>query len=69
VPDPASSGGHRSGGISPLFAGRPGLPVVVTTRNPLSIRASLGFAAAIAWALLASGVLTLAVWIPLAVTR
>jgi hypothetical protein len=65
APDPASSGGHRSGGISPLFAGRPGVPVVVTTRSPLSIRASLGFAAVIAWTLLAGGVLTLAFWVPL----
>ena len=69
APDPASSGGHRSGGISPLFAGRPGVPVVVTTRSPLGIRASLRFAAAIAWALLASGALAMVLWIPLAATR
>ncbi len=68
-PDPAASGGHRSGGISPVFAGRPDEPVVVTTRNPHSIGAALRFGAGIAAALVASGALSFAVWIALAAAR
>jgi hypothetical protein len=63
APDP-SAAGHRTGGISPLFAGRPGAPVVVTTEAPATFRAALGFAAAVAWTLIGSGVLAIALGLP-----
>ena len=58
TPDRDAGGGHR-GGVSPMFAGRPERPLIVTTRNPLTFRAELQFAAAIAWTSLAGGVLAL----------
>jgi hypothetical protein len=58
TPDRDAGGGHR-GGISPTFAGRPGRPLIVTTRNPLTFRAELRFAAALAWASLAVGAIAL----------
>jgi hypothetical protein len=69
APDPASASGHRSGGISPLFSGQPGAPVVVTTRSPHTFRAALRFASAIGWALVAGGGLALALWGPLSAMR
>jgi hypothetical protein len=59
--DAGAGAGHR-GGVSPMFAGRRDRPLIVTTRNPLSFRAELRFAAALAWASLAGGVLAL-VWL------
>jgi hypothetical protein len=56
-PDTGSGGVHRNGAISPLFSGRRGAPVIVSTRDPAAIRAELRFAAGFAWALLAGAVL------------
>ena len=42
--------------------GRPGAPLIVTTRNPLGLRTELRFAAAFAWTLVASGVLAAFSW-------
>ena len=53
--DAAVGGVYRGGTLSPLFAGRPGRPLIITTRNPAGIRAELTFAATFVWALLASG--------------
>lgn len=58
APDREAGGAYR-GELSPVFAGEPGRPLVVTTRSPLSFRAELQFAAGIAWAALAGGVLAL----------
>jgi hypothetical protein len=59
TPDRDAGGGHR-GGVSPLFAGRPDRPLIVTTRNPLTFRAELQFAAGLAWTALVGGVVALA---------
>jgi hypothetical protein len=61
TPD-ASAGGPYRGGIAPVFSGKPGQPVIVTTRSPIAMRTELRFAAALAWALLAAGTLAVALW-------
>jgi hypothetical protein len=61
APDPSAPGTHRGGGISPLFAGRPGAPVVVATRDPAGLRAELNFAAALAGTLIASALLAMTI--------
>jgi hypothetical protein len=53
--DPAAGAPYR-GGVSPVFSGRRGAPLIVTTRNPFALRTELRFAAAFAWTLVASGV-------------
>jgi hypothetical protein len=58
APDRDAAGGHR-GGVSPVFVGHPERPLIVTTRNPLTFRAELRFAAALAWTSLAGGLLAL----------
>jgi hypothetical protein len=58
APDRGAGGAHR-GGVSPLFVGRTGQPLIVTTRNPLSFGAELRFAAALAWTALVGGLLAL----------
>ena len=58
TPDREAAGAYR-GGFSPIFAGRPDRPLIVTTRNPLTFRAELRFAAALAWTSLAGGLLAL----------
>jgi hypothetical protein len=61
VSDP-SAGAPFRGGLSPVFAGRRGAPLIVTTRNPLAIRTELRFAAAFAWTLVAGGVFAAFSW-------
>jgi hypothetical protein len=55
APDPATGSAFR-GGLSPLFVGRPGEPLIVTTRNPLGLRAELQFAWTLGWISLVGGV-------------
>ena len=62
--DPSAGTPYR-GGLSPVFAGRPGAPLIVTTRNPSTIRTELRFAAAFAWTLVASGVFAALSWLML----
>jgi hypothetical protein len=62
VADPSAGAPYR-GGLSPVFSGRRGAPLIVTTRNPRSIRTELRFAAAFAWMLVAGGVLAACSWI------
>jgi hypothetical protein len=57
-----SAGPPFRGGLSPVFSGRRGAPLIVTTRNPLSIRTELRFAAAFAWTLVAGGVFAAFSW-------
>jgi hypothetical protein len=45
-----------------VFSGRRGAPLIVTTRNPASIRTELRFAAAFAWTLVAGGVFAAFSW-------
>jgi hypothetical protein len=59
--DPTAGAPFR-GGLSPVFAGRRGAPLIVTTRNPRTIRTELRFAAAFAWTLVAGGVLAAFSW-------
>ena len=59
--DPAAGAPYR-GGLSPVFSGRRGAPLIVTTRNPFTMRTELRFAAAFAWALVASGVFAAFSW-------
>jgi hypothetical protein len=63
APDTAAAGSHRGGSISPLFAGRPGAPVVVATRDPAGLRAELNFASMLAGALIAGALLAVLAWI------
>jgi hypothetical protein len=58
TPDREAGGAYR-GGFSPIFGGRPDRPLIVTTRDPLTFRAELRFAAALAWTSLAGGLLAL----------
>jgi hypothetical protein len=58
APDGEAGGAYR-GGVSPIFSGRPDRPLVVTTRNPLTFRAELRFAATLAWTSLAGGLVAL----------
>jgi len=62
VPDAGAGGGHR-GGVSPLFSGHPGAPLIVSTRDPSAIRAEVAFASMFAWALVFGAVLAAARWI------
>jgi len=62
APDRQAGGAYR-GGLSPIFVGQPREPLVITTRNPLGLRAELRFAAALGWTSLAGGLLTLAGWL------
>src|SRR6185436_16030037 len=59
--DPAAGAPYR-GGLSPVFSGRRGAPLIVTTRNPLTIRTELRFAAAFAWTMVGSGLLAACSW-------
>jgi len=59
--DPAAGAPYR-GGVSPVFSGRRGAPLIVTTRNPFAMRTELRFAATFAWMLVASGVFTAFSW-------
>src|SRR4029078_9198497 len=59
--DPAA-GAPYPGRISPLFCGRRGAPLIVTTRNPFTLRTELRFAAAFAWAFVASGAFAALSW-------
>jgi hypothetical protein len=59
--DPAAGAPYR-GGLSPVFSGRRGAPLIVTTRNPFTMRTELRFAAAFAWTLVASGVFAAFSW-------
>ena len=59
--DPTAGAPYR-GGLSPVFSGRRGAPLIVTTRNPLTIRTELRFAAAFAWTMVGSGILAAASW-------
>jgi hypothetical protein len=59
--DPAAGAPYR-GGVSPVFCGRRGAPLIVTTRNPFALRTELRFAAAFAWALVASGTFAALSW-------
>jgi hypothetical protein len=59
--DPAAGAPFR-GGLSPVFSGRRGAPLIVTTRNPLSIRTELRFAATLAWILVAGGIVAACSW-------
>jgi hypothetical protein len=52
----------RGGALTPLFYGRPGEPLVVTTRNPGAMRAELRFAIGFAWALILGGALAATQW-------
>lgn len=57
----ASAGGvYRGGAMSPLFSGRKGEPLIVTTRDPAGIVSELRFVGAFAWALLGGGLLAAA---------
>jgi hypothetical protein len=59
--DPTAGAPYR-GGLSPVFSGRRGAPLIVTTRNPLTMRTELRFAAAFAWTMVGSGILAAASW-------
>jgi hypothetical protein len=59
--DPAAGAPFR-GGLSPVFTGRRGAPLIVTTRDPLSIRTELRFAAAFAWTMVGSGIMAACSW-------
>ncbi len=59
--DPGAGAPYR-GGLSPVFAGRRGAPLIVTTRNPMAIRTELRFAAAFAWTMVGSGILAACSW-------
>ena len=59
--DPAAGAPYR-GGLSPVFSGRRGAPLIVTTRNPMTIRTELRFAAAFAWTMVGSGILAACSW-------
>jgi hypothetical protein len=59
--DPTAGAPYR-GGVAPVFAGRRGAPLIVTTRNPFALRTELRFAAAFAWTLVASGALAAFSW-------
>jgi hypothetical protein len=59
--DPSAGAPYR-GGVSPVFSGRPGAPLIVTTRNPFGLRTELRFAAAFAWTLVASGAFAALSW-------
>jgi hypothetical protein len=61
-PDTSNGGVLRHGAISPLFSGRRGAPVIVSTRDPAAIRAELQFAACFAWALLGGAALAATRW-------
>ena len=63
APDTNTPGSHRGGGISPLFAGKPGAPVVVATRDPAGLRAELNFAAVLAGALITGALLAVLMWV------
>lgn len=52
----------RGGGLTPLFYGRPGEPLIVTTRSPALMRAEVRFAAVCAWALMLGGLLAAMQW-------
>ena len=56
APDREAGGAYR-GGSRPSSSGVPDRPLIVTTRNPLTFRAELRFAAALAWTSLAGAVL------------
>jgi hypothetical protein len=60
--DPSAGAPYR-GGVSPVFSGRRGAPLIVTTRNPFSLRTELRFAAAFAWTLVGSGALAAFSWV------
>jgi hypothetical protein len=60
--DPSAGAPYR-GGVSPVFSGRRGAPLIVTTRNPLALRTELRFAATFAWTLVASGVFAAFSWV------
>jgi hypothetical protein len=57
-----SAGAPFRGGLSPVFSGRRGAPLIVTTRNPVTMRTELRFAAAFAWTLVAGGVFAAFSW-------
>jgi hypothetical protein len=59
--DPSAGPLYR-GGVSPVFSGRRDAPLIVTTRNPFTIRTELRFAAVFAWMLVASGVFAAFGW-------
>jgi hypothetical protein len=59
--DPAAGAPYR-GGLSPVFSGRRGAPLIVTTRNPLTMKTELRFAAALAWTMVGSGILAACSW-------
>jgi hypothetical protein len=59
----STAGAPYRGGLSPVFSGRRGAPLIVTTRNPFAIRTELRFAAAFAWTMVGSGILAAASWL------
>jgi len=59
--DPSAGAPYR-GGVSPVFCGRRGAPLIVTTRNPFGLRTELRFAAAFAWTLVGSGAFAALAW-------
>jgi len=59
----STAGAPYRGGLSPVFAGRRGAPLIVTNRNPFAIRTELRFAAAFAWTMVGSGILAAASWV------
>jgi len=65
VPDPAVGSAFRGGGFSPLFAGRPDAPLLVTTRNPGGMRAEHRFTTLVGWTLLGAGLLALPLFLAL----
>ncbi len=62
ISDPTAGAPFR-GGLAPVFSGRRGAPLIVTTRNPLAIRTELRFAAAFAWTLVAGGLFAAFSWV------
>jgi hypothetical protein len=63
APDREQGGTYR-GGVSPIFVGRPEQPLIVTTRDPLALRAELRFAATLGWSATAGASLALiAAWL------
>jgi hypothetical protein len=63
APDPTAGGAFRGGGFSPVFAGRPDAPLIVTTRNPSGMRAEHRFATLMGWMLVAAGLTALPLWL------
>jgi len=59
--DPSAGAPYR-GGVSPVFSGRRGAPLIVTNRNPFALRTELRFAAVLAWTLVASGIFAALSW-------